>query len=1355
MLASAAGFAEPGNLDDGKALFLGEADMVGAHTEFDAALTANPTGQPENFWHAATVISQNANLKAKLRELEIFGPTGTQWENKPIIFDDEGEPNFNTVTPVDTIIMDDGSAGFEGTAWGTYSEPTDLETAYGTSCRYHEAGTGANVARWTPSITTAGYYDVYAWVARADTNATDAKYRISGLDGFYILVDQRNHEGWQYLGAYYFPTGATTSVTLSDNTSTGRVVADAMKFLYGGIVIDDSDAIGFATTESGWTAETEYGNSVKQNYHKHAAGSSATATWTFDVPDFSKEYLVYFSAPKAAESEYSGYQYKVMSSGAELKTRDIKEYNNYGQWYCLGVFQFTSLTGNTITLETDGSQDIAADAVRIVPCRPYPDMTEGQGLMAGTVTQINEALLNLSIITNGFTDQITSAHLPDLKAGEVIDLDYGDAKAIEAMLYFMKFNIKLNESSDGDNANLQPLFFGEGNLGIAQFMLNDYPDMFKLRTDLTDEQMRALLGEAKTALISGIDSYNAASTFIRARPNDDKEHFIMFYEPGVPQDERDDILSKESEVRNMLDQVRTNLADAGHPLITIPAYFEDGDGNEIGSGLAVQVDMNELLTNPRDIRFYMNALLANEIINDDLDPGIATLGGILPDMTPKDWNYLLGYGPNVEEKACVLWNNDVPSVRMKWDPSEDPNSANIEKYEIYRSTTIDVDKNSTNVAEITDPEANYFVDDTIDNSSDAYYYRLYTYYDFGDDDTAETYSPILSALVRIYVNAAATGEEDGTKAHPYKDLGDAISHNATGGTKICVSKGTYSGSSDNIHFEDGMILEGGYDSANNWSRDAAANETIIDGTGRGGWALLGLWNRSGITIDGFTVTGAFMQEDARAIEMNYSSLIVIKNCKIINNRRAIGMWNNSSATITNCQISQSLGQYDSVQVEDSSLNISDSSIYANGPAGNLWISAIGISRNSSFNADNITVTQNNGRGIGVWSFSTFDIRNSRITENAGLGFESNNSYGAFFNNLVANNGQTGVSFGGLDLEGQILVENNTITGNGESGGMVCNRVPSTSEADDQQNAGYFTYAGNWNEQINAQANWGRYKLHEAGNGSDFVKWIPKIVASGDYNVYATWTGGAAHSGSAGYEIHHDGGVTTVYVNQTGGTTGWLGQLLGQYHFTAGQDHHIILREHASGQVVADSIKMQYVLAGPETFTPAIRNNIIAENNGNTDGGKRGICAYGGANPVVSYNNVWGNANGDYDGPYTDGGGNISTDPLFVTGPDGDYYLSQTAAGQEADSPCVNAGSREVEADDGTTRTDQKPDSGILDMGYHYLITDQQAHKDEVILDYGEFGIHVWDSNGTPQWTQLHTLSPELMVTGDFDGDNQD
>ncbi|UCD84608.1 MAG: chitobiase/beta-hexosaminidase C-terminal domain-containing protein [Deltaproteobacteria bacterium] len=69
-----------------------------------------------------------------------------------------------------------------------------------------------------------------------------------------------------------------------------------------------------------------------------------------------------------------------------------------------------------------------------------------------------------------------------------------------------------------------------------------------------------------------------------------------------------------------------------------------------------------------------------------------------------------------------------------------------------------------------------------------------------------------------------------------------------------------------------------------------------------------------------------------------------------------------------------------------------------------------------------------------------------------------------------------------------------------------------------------------------------------------------------------------------------------------------------------------------------------------------------------------------------------------------GTGNIEDDPLFVTGPDGDYYLSQRAAGQGVDSPCVDTGSDMAAAlgmDDKTTRTDSETDTGIVDMGYHY------------------------------------------------------
>lgn len=65
--------------------------------------------------------------------------------------------------------------------------------------------------------------------------------------------------------------------------------------------------------------------------------------------------------------------------------------------------------------------------------------------------------------------------------------------------------------------------------------------------------------------------------------------------------------------------------------------------------------------------------------------------------------------------------------------------------------------------------------------------------------------------------------------------------------------------------------------------------------------------------------------------------------------------------------------------------------------------------------------------------------------------------------------------------------------------------------------------------------------------------------------------------------------------------------------------------------------------------------------------------------------------------------NIGDDPLFVTGPEGGFYLSQIAAGQGADSPCVDSGCGPASAvySHGTTRTDHVDDSGIVDMGFHY------------------------------------------------------
>jgi len=80
---------------------------------------------------------------------------------------------------------------------------------------------------------------------------------------------------------------------------------------------------------------------------------------------------------------------------------------------------------------------------------------------------------------------------------------------------------------------------------------------------------------------------------------------------------------------------------------------------------------------------------------------------------------------------------------------------------------------------------------------------------------------------------------------------------------------------------------------------------------------------------------------------------------------------------------------------------------------------------------------------------------------------------------------------------------------------------------------------------------------------------------------------------------------------------------------------------------------------------------------------------------ITYSNVKGAASGT---------GNIYADPLFVSGSKGFHYLSQKTAGQSVDSPCIDIGGDLVSKlgmDIYWTRTDETPDTGIVDIGFHY------------------------------------------------------
>ncbi len=114
----------------------------------------------------------------------------------------------------------------------------------------------------------------------------------------------------------------------------------------------------------------------------------------------------------------------------------------------------------------------------------------------------------------------------------------------------------------------------------------------------------------------------------------------------------------------------------------------------------------------------------------------------------------------------------------------------------------------------------------------------------------------------------------------------------------------------------------------------------------------------------------------------------------------------------------------------------------------------------------------------------------------------------------------------------------------------------------------------------------------------------------------------------------------------------------------------------------------------------IGNNIIVDNKAAFGGG---ISAGSNGSALLLHNDVWSNIGGNYYG-IVPGSNDISLDPLFASGPLGDYYLSHVAAGQAANSPCVDYGFASAESlglDTYTTRTDTIHDSAIVDLGYHY------------------------------------------------------
>lgn len=177
------------------------------------------------------------------------------------------------------------------------------------------------------------------------------------------------------------------------------------------------------------------------------------------------------------------------------------------------------------------------------------------------------------------------------------------------------------------------------------------------------------------------------------------------------------------------------------------------------------------------------------------------------------------------------------------------------------------------------------------------------------------------------------------------------------------------------------------------------------------------------------------------------------------------------------------------------------------------------------------------------------------------------------------------------------------------------------------------------------------------------------------------------------------------------------------------------------------------------FANSVRNSTITENI--CSGGQ--ILDYGGVYANSGYNNI------AFDNYPNNGGTNFKyswySDPYFVSGGRGDYYLSQINAGQSLQSPGVDAGNPLSPLILGITRNDELPDTGIVDLGFHYsmdywkvsagfsLDTNQLCINNSVCFTDNSNGIitsWLWSfPGGLPSSSILANPVITYPVTGDF------
>lgn len=282
---------------------------------------------------------------------------------------DPSDPNSKPLSAPTGGVIDNLDAGF--TTVGTWSVSTRRPGYYDSNYQWVGVGSGAKTATWTFQVDSAGQYRISAWWSAYSDRPTDAPYTVynNGVKLGTVRVDQRIDGGqFNELGTYQLNAG-TVEVVLSDDISSGYVIADAVELEPvsnpsppGNVNIDNLDA-GF-TTVGTWSVSARYPGYYGDNYQWVGAGTGAkTATWTFQVGSagqyrISAWWSAYSNRPPDAP-------YTIYNNGVRLDTVAVDQRVDGEQFNELGTYQLNAGTVEVVLSDDISSGYVIADAVSL------------------------------------------------------------------------------------------------------------------------------------------------------------------------------------------------------------------------------------------------------------------------------------------------------------------------------------------------------------------------------------------------------------------------------------------------------------------------------------------------------------------------------------------------------------------------------------------------------------------------------------------------------------------------------------------------------------------------------------------------------------------------------------------------------------------------------------------------------------------------------------------------------------------------------------------------------------------------------------------------------------------------------